>query len=340
MRYPDFLKQNGTIGFIAPSFGATIEPYTSAFAEGCRVLKGKGYSLVEGPNCHAVCGIGKSNTAEACAAEINDFFTHEKCDVIISCGGGETMCEDLSYVDFEAIAQSTPKWYLGYSDNTNLTFTLPTICDIAAIYGPNAPEFGMKPWHRSILDTYEVLTGQRLAVSDYGGWESESLKSEENPLAPYNITEPFDMKLYQGTGATFEGRLIGGCLDCLANLVGTRFDKVKSFNERYKEDGIVWFLECCDLNPMSYRRAIWQLDEAGWFEHASGFLLGRPMHIGEECMGMDMINAATGILGKYGLPIVMDLDIGHIHPQMPVISGAYAKIKAEDGSFNMTYILK
>ena len=31
MRYPEFLKENGTIGFVAPSFGAATEPYRSAF---------------------------------------------------------------------------------------------------------------------------------------------------------------------------------------------------------------------------------------------------------------------------------------------------------------------
>ena len=30
MRYPEFLKDNGSIGFVAPSFGCNIEPYKSA----------------------------------------------------------------------------------------------------------------------------------------------------------------------------------------------------------------------------------------------------------------------------------------------------------------------
>ena len=31
MRYPEFLKKNGCIGFVAPSFGCNIEPYKTAF---------------------------------------------------------------------------------------------------------------------------------------------------------------------------------------------------------------------------------------------------------------------------------------------------------------------
>ena len=39
------------------------------------------------------------------------------------------------------------------------------------------------------------------------------------------------------------GRLLGGCMDCLINLLGTKYDYVQEFVQKYKEDGIVWFLE-------------------------------------------------------------------------------------------------
>lgn len=31
MKFPEFLKKNGTIGFVAPSFGCNIEPYKTSF---------------------------------------------------------------------------------------------------------------------------------------------------------------------------------------------------------------------------------------------------------------------------------------------------------------------
>lgn len=36
MRYPDFLKENGTIGFVAPSFGCKLQPYRAAFENACK----------------------------------------------------------------------------------------------------------------------------------------------------------------------------------------------------------------------------------------------------------------------------------------------------------------
>ena len=327
MRYPEFLQKNGRRGFIAPSFGCTTEPYRTCFKESLRRFRSRGYKAVLGPNCFRDDGVGKSSSPENCAAEINDFFINDRCDVIISCGGGETMCEDLSFVDFEGIKTAKPKWYMGFSDNTNLTFTLPVLCDTAAIYGPCAPAFSMRPWHPSLSDALGILKGKSFTVSSYDGWEIDSFKDEENPFLPYNITEAPCMKTFNAPGgAAFSGRLLGGCLDSLSILAGTAFDKVREFEERYAEDGIIWFLESCDLNPMSIRRSLWQLANAGWFDTAKGFIIGRPYHFYEEMLGMDRMNAVTGILEKYNVPIVMDTDLGHLPPAMPLISGACADV--------------
>ncbi|MBP5453073.1 MAG: LD-carboxypeptidase, partial [Lachnospiraceae bacterium] len=147
MRYPEFLKEGGTIGFIAPSFGEATEPYASRFDNALKIFKEAGYKTVEGPNCRRSEGIGKSNSPEKCAEEINDFIINNRSDIVMSVGGGELRCEDIPFVDFEAIKKAKPKWFIGYSDNTNLSFLLPTLCDTAAIYGPCVTDFGMRKWH-------------------------------------------------------------------------------------------------------------------------------------------------------------------------------------------------
>ena len=43
---------------------------------------------------------------------------------------------------------------------------------------------------------------------------------------------------------------------------------------------------------------------------------------------MDHYNAVTGVLEKYGVPIVMDTDLGHLPPMIPLISGALADVTA------------
>ena len=150
------------------------------------------------------------------------------------------------------------------------------------------------------------------------------------------MTEKFKMIRYPESGENFlKGRLLGGCLDCLAHLVGTRFDHVTDFVEQYAEDGIIWFLEACELNVFEIRRALWNLKEAGWFNHVKGFLIGRPGIWGESVSGLDQYTAVTGVLGEFGVPILMDLDIGHVAPMMPLISGAMATVKADSVSLQI-----
>lgn len=339
MRYPKYLEKNGTIGFVAPSFGCAIEPYRTAFDNAQKTWKEMGYQLQLGPNCYKGEGIGISSTPKNCGRELTQSYTGPGNDVIISCGGGELMCETLDYVDFEEIKKAEPKWYMGYSDNTNFTFLLTTLCDVASVYGPCAATFGMEPWHPAVKDAFGILTGEVKEVKGYNGWEKDSLKDAEHPLVPYNITEQRVLKVYDPASerlkegaevhTEFSGRLIGGCLDCLDTLVGTKYDKVRDFAERYKEEGIVWFLEACDLNVMSIRRAIWQLDRAGWFSHVKGFLIGRPLCFGQEMMGLDQYSAVTDLLKKYNVPIIMDADVGHFAPMMPLVCGSLARLSVK-----------
>lgn len=344
MKYPSYLTEQGTIGFVAPSFGCAIEPYKTAFAHALENFREKGFQIDLGPNCYELSGIGISNSPQKCAEEFVNYYRSNRNEALVSCGGGELMCEILDDIDFEALKEAKPKWFMGYSDNTNLTFLLTTLCDTATFYGPNAAAFGMEPWHNSIRDAFEILQGKRTEVESYGLWEKESLKSEGNPLATYNCTQKLDLKVFlpDGDGGLKEdsqvrmkGRLIGGCMDCLINLIGTQYDHVSSFLEKYKEDGFLWFLEACDLNVFSIRRAMWQMEHAGWFQYIKGFLIGRPLIHGQEMMGLDQYDAVFPIAQKLRVPLIMDADLGHLPPAMTLITGSVAEMKVMDGKLTV-----
>lgn len=378
MRYPKPLQPGGAIGFIAPSFGCAIEPYKTRFENALSLFREMGYKTYLGPNCYEGSGIGISNTPEKCGEELMDVMTTgvsrydaesgERADVVITCGGGELMCEVVPFIDFEKIASSEPKWYMGYSDNTNYTFLSTVLADTAAIYGPCAPAFGREPWHESMEDAMKLLTGEKTEFSSYALWEKEEFSAEDetgSALLSYNVTEKakyyyylpkeegneYSGKLLSGdeltndmsvpeelrSGLNISGRLLGGCVDILTLHVGTRTDKVAEFLEKYKDDGFIWFLECCDLDPLSMRRAFWQMREAGWFKYVKGFMIGRPLHFGEEALGVDQYNAVTDILGDVGAPIIMDLDIGHVPPMLPIVSGSVADVKAEGNKIIIKY---
>ena len=333
MRYPKNLPAGGVIGFPAPSFGCATEPYRTAFEHALQRLEKMGYRTLPGPNARVEMGVGISNEPEKCAREFMDMYLSEETDCLISCGGGELMCEILPYLDFQKLAQGKPKWFMGYSDNTNLTFLLATLADTASVYGPCAASFGMEPLHESLRDAFEILTGERRRVQSYGMWDKDDEKDPENPLAPYHLTEKLAMRGFVGRKPVEEtrfcGRLLGGCLDVLANLVGTRFDRAADFAERYREDGVVWFLESCDLNVFGIRRAMWQLEQAGWFRYVKGFLIGRPAN-GAPMMNLDVYDAVLNVAAKMEVPVVFDVDLGHRPPMMPLVVGSLAEVTLKD----------
>ena len=333
MKFPKFLTPNGTICFVAPSFGCAYDPEKMLFNNAQRKFKEMGFSIDLGPNCYAHDGIGISTAPEKCGDELTKYYCSDKNDVIISCSGGELMCETMMHVDFEKLKAAEPKWYMGYSDNTNMTFLLATICDTASIYGPCAASFGVLPWNESTNDAFMVLTGQKNTVNGYDSWRRDGVLTKRKlHVFPDGKNE----KTGKEVNVHMEGRLLGGCMDCLVNLLGTKFDHVAEFNEKYKEDGIIWFIESCDLNVMAIRRAIWQMLNADWFKYTKGFLVGRPACFGEESMGLDQYHAVVDLLSSFNVPIIMDIDIGHLPPMMPIICGSYGKVDVNGNDISIT----
>jgi muramoyltetrapeptide carboxypeptidase LdcA involved in peptidoglycan recycling len=344
MRYPEFLKQGGAIGFPAPSFGCATFPYKERLEHALEKLGDMGFSLKPGENAFASSGVGISNTPENCARELTELYCDPETDALISCGGGELMCEILEHMDFKQIRDAKPKLFMGYSDNTNFIYPLLTLCDVASVYGPCAGELGMEPWHESIHQCFDLFCGKTDRVHSYAFYQPDEDKPEEalgttRDLLP-TVHGVFrdgelirDARVWNGL-LEMKGRMIGGCLDCLINLAGTPYEDTAGFLERYKEDGFIWFLEACDLNVFSIRRAMWELEQAGWFKYVKGFVFGRPLN-GQEIMGLDAFEAFLPVVHKIGAPAIFNADFGHIDPPMPLLMGSIATVTEKGNALDI-----
>lgn len=342
MKKPANLSPNDKISVIAPSFGAATEPYITRYFASIKNFKRAGYEIIPGPNVNLAEGVAASNTPIERAKEFMDAYLSDS-KAIISVGGGELMCEMLSYVDFNLIKKAKPKMFMGFSDNSNLVFTLTTICDIQTIYGPDFPSFHEHPWRLNQADAIRMLKGET-HFEGYPKWRgprkrkiTDLPEKPVNPLARTRYMTPKRIVAHNYENE-FTGRLIGGCLDCIVNLCGTRFDKVSSYVEKYKEDGIIWFLEACDYNPLDIRRALFQLKEAGWFKYLKGFLIGRHLCHDLEMFGVNKYNAVIDVLDEFNVPILLDIDLGHFPPSMPIKSGGLARVSLIDGNIIMDYL--
>lgn len=331
---PAFLKPGSKIALIAPSFGCTDEPYKTKLMESIKNLKAAGYRVDEGENIWVLKGVAASNTPQKRAEEFMKAYADESVDAIFSVGGGELMCEILPFIDFKKIQGYKPKWFMGFSDNTNLTFTLTAWANLVTVYGPCAGQFFSKPFRLDAKDAMRMLQGEK-EFEGYPLWERNSLATPENPLAPLNLTEKKVLKPYNYQ-RPFSGIMLGGCLDCLINICGTKYDNVSAYVSSLGE-GVVWYLEACDLNPLSIRRALFELREAGWFKTAKGFVIGRPVCFGMDLMGVNQYNAVTDILGECDVPIIMDADLGHLAPAIPYKNGALATVGIEDNNLKVVY---
>lgn len=136
--------------------------------------------------------------------------------------------------------------------------------------------------------------------------------------------------------ARISGRVLGGCLDVLLNLVGTRFDGTKEFNRRYRKEGVLWYLETFALSAERVAMGLWQLRQAGWFDQARGFVFGRPCFFQSD-YGYSFEEAVEGALGDLGVPVVTGADIGHRAPQMTMLNGIPAEFIYQEGKGRLSY---
>ncbi len=338
MIYPEFIKKGDTIGVTAPSAGSENEIDIKKLNMAEEKLKDLGFTIEETENCRKDTGTGRSASKEERAKQLNKLFIDEKTKAIIGLAGGEFLIEMLPYVDFKNILNN-PKWLQGYSDITGLLFPITTMLNLATIYSNNFKTFAMKDWHRSIKENLEILQGNLIKQYSYDLYEdirAERINGDE----PYNLTEKVRWEgINEEENIKMQGRMIGGCLDVILCLIGTKYDNTKNFIEKYKKDGIIWFLDNCELSSESLVRAMFQLKEAGYFKYTKGIVFGRS-GIEKSCYNISFKNAIKSSLEELNVPIIINADIGHKPPQMTIINGAIARIELNAGKGSIEFKLK
>jgi len=338
MRSANFLKPNATIGLIAPSFGCQDEPYKSRLDQAIKTFEGLGYKLKYSDSIFINHGL-ESVPAKMRANEFMQMWLDDEVDFIFSVAGGEVMLEILPYIDFDKLKNTPSKFFMGFSDNTNLTFTLPTLAGAPALYGPNFPSFGSSSWEEYIIQTHDFLTGKANPQHSFEYYQEGKNNTEEGHyLDPLNPTIPSSWKSLDERRTCFlEGRFIGGCLDVIMNIIGSRFDNVKDFINKHEDEGIIWFLEACDLNILSQYRALLQLKEGGYFKNCKGIVLGRPL-IREPLYDTEYEFLLKKALNDLGVPVIYDIDIGHVPPSLTVVSGSYSRLEYRDGKGTIEFL--
>lgn len=340
---PEYLKPGDTIAVTALSHSIDREPDQLRFHNGAKKLQEQGYNVVFTDNVFVQADeFGRSAPAEEKARQLHEVVSDSTVKAVYSAAGGDFLAEILPFVDLD-LFRKNPKWVQGYSDNTSVLHYLTTKGGIQTAYGANFSDFGMEPWDLSVTRGLQVLEGS-CRVQDSFETYQDGFGTRETGLEGYApdgavvwncITEP------EGR-AKFKGRLTGGCMDVLLNIAGTPYDGAVQFCEKYKEDGIIWYLESFDLHFEQMMEGLWKLREMGWFRHASGIVFGRPLFYPTENWEGEPLPSYERVLlerlADLHIPVITGADIGHKGPQFVMINGAMAEISCADGKGRVTYL--
>ena len=129
------------------------------------------------------------------------------------------------------------------------------------------------------------------------------------------------------------GQLIGGCLDTIALLAGSKYGDVPKFIRESGAQGTILYFENAELATGALVRTLLSLRRHCWFDGLTGVLIGRsagPRSKSPEALSY--ANALHAALDDLQCPVIYDVDIGHRPPQFTLVNGAYAEVRFDGGA--------
>jgi muramoyltetrapeptide carboxypeptidase len=327
---PHRLDPGDRVGIVSPSWGGAGR-YPHRVQAGIQQLERLDYKVVLAK--HALTQGGYvSDTAEHRAADIHEMFADPQVKAIIAAIGGDHSCHLLPLLDFELI-KNNPKIFMGFSDITVLNLAIWSLTGLVTFNGPalltdfaeypNMLEYTLMYFRRTLCQTEPVgeVQAAKTWTEEFQDWGKKKDLERPRKTAP----SPGWTWLKPGIG---RGRLIGGCLESLEHLRGTRYwpDWEKA----------VFFFETSEEAPSPERvdSILMDYENMGVFDQITGLLVGRPMRY-KESEKVSLRNVLLERTRKYTFPILADMDFGHTSPQFILPIGCQAEINTYENEFTI-----
>ena len=332
MKFPNFLKKGDKIVLTALSNGVRkndlnrINKYNKAKEN----LEKEGFNVEMQDHCLKY-RMYKSASGRVRGHKFNEAYLDKDSKMILNVAGGDFEYESVPYINYKKIKESEPKWVQGYSDSTYITFLMTTLCDTASSYSIGLSDYGTYELSEQTRNNLDLLEGKKMIQYSYEMYNQVRNEEEDIYAMPVYDTKVEWKTLNKEEEVTISGRLIGGCQDVINKIVGTKYDKVKKFLYKYREDGFVWYLETFSSDASSFMGCLNQLKEAGYFKYCKGIVFGRPLFYNSEFINISYEKAIKMVLGKLNVPIIYDADIGHVKPMITLINGSITTFKYKKG---------
>lgn len=330
--YPEKLNLGDTVAVTAVSQSANLEKIDLAEES----FRKSGLMIIESKNVRNEEVGMVSSSGEERAEELLELYKDSKVKYIIAARGGEFLMEMMPYLDsHREVIKNNPKWFQGFSDPSLLNLYITTNFNIATVNYENISEYAMNPKFPAIQDALEFIfdSGKTIVQNSFEKYQYEEF--EEGNLKGYNLTEDNIYKCKENN-VKFSGRLIGACLDVINQLSGTKMDNIANFVNQFDEEGVIWYLDNCELSSCEMYRRLWHMKELGYFKNIKGFLFGRSFMQRNDNPYFTFYDAVERALGDLRVPIVYNVDIGHIPPQMMLVNGSLATFEYNEGKGTLT----
>lgn len=204
---------------------------------------------------------------------------NKKVKAIFCARGGYGLGRIIDDLDFKKFIKH-PKWIIGFSDITVLESHLFAQYKIASLHAPMAAAF------------------------NDGGFENKYIQSLREALIGRKANYNVDGHMLNKNGHC-KGKLVGGNLSLLANLIGTP----SQINMKNK----ILFIE--DVGEYIYNvdRMLYQLKRSGQLAHLRGLIIGRFSDMKDTTVpfGEDTFAAINDIIKKYDYPVCYNFPVSH-----------------------------
>lgn len=340
LRFPRPLRPGDRIGVTSPSSGvpADLLPRLDFCVSH---LERQGYEVQVGA-CMDGAGVVSAPAVDR-GAELMQMLTDPAIAAIVPPWGGELAVEVVPHLDLAALRDVEPCWLVGWSDMDTLLLPITTVSGWATLHGGNlmdtpyrVPE-PLAHWldAATLPPAGELVQGPSTHHRAHGHdrWQDDPTFTERTLDTPgsWSLLDP-------GAGEVrAAGRLIGGCAETVSILAGTPYGDLRAFAADHAPDGTIVYVEASEDAAIDIARHLWRMRLAGWFESANAVLVGRTNAPDSE--GFTQLDAVRSALGDLEVPVVLDVDCGHVPPHLALVNGARAELSITDGSASLVQVL-
>ncbi|WNV85788.1 LD-carboxypeptidase [Umezawaea sp. Da 62-37] len=324
--FPAPLLPGDLIGITSPSSGVR-EDMTGRLDRAIRTVESHGYEVAVG-TCMDGSGHVSAPAAER-AAELMAMLTDPAVRAVVPPWGGETAIDLLPLLDWDALRRAVPTWMVGFSDIATIITPLTLVAGIATVHGNNlmdtpyrTPE-GLLSW----LDVVAAPAGSTLVQTPPGRYRAAAFDDYRHhpDVDRLDLDTPGRWQRLDGEGdVDVMGRLVGGCVETLCNLTGTPFGDVAGFRRASAPEGLIVYVEAAESDAAAICRHLHGMRMAGFFDGANAVLVGRTR--APAWGALTQHAAVLDALGGLGVPIIADVECGHVMPYLPLVNGALGRV--------------